>query len=140
MSNASPEYPGPGDVDDFDDAVAGRTSVVPRGRRFGGAESRLLDFAEDGKLAFLKNFDGLVALAHEFATRIDGEHGPVGGYVRQAASLIEELQADLRDRSVESLLDDGREVIRKSPELALGVAVIAGFVAARLIKSSSERS
>lgn len=139
MTNASPEHPGPGEADDFDDAIAGRTTMAPRGRRFGRAESRFFDFAEDGKLALLKNFDGLVALVNEFAARIDSEHGPIGGYVRQAASLIEGLQTDLRDRPVETLLDDGREMIRKSPELALAVAVIAGFVAARLIKSSSER-
>ena len=56
---------------------------------------------------------------------------------RQAASLLSDVQAGLRDTPVEDLLDDGRELIRQSPRLTIGVAVLAGFVVARLVKSSA---
>jgi hypothetical protein len=123
--------------DDFDDAIAGRTSAAPRGRRFGAAENRLFEYAEDSKNSFLKNFDGLIALIRDVADRIDGSDGPIGSYVHRAAGMVEDLQASLRERPVEELLDEGRSLIRRSPEVALGVAVLAGFVAARLIKSTS---
>ncbi len=114
--------------------------LSPRGGFIGMAESRLMELAEDGKTELARSFDELVLLAHEFAARIESVGGgPVAGYVRQATDVLEGWQTTLRDRPVQLLLDDGRNIIRRQPEIAIGVAAIAGFIAARLIKSGSAR-
>ncbi len=126
--------------DSFDDAIAGRAAEGGTGL-VNAAESRLMALAEDGKAELVRSFDALVLLAHEFAAKLDSSNGgPAGGYVRQAAETLADLQRTLRDRPVQHLLNDGRSLVRKSPEVALGVAVIAGFVAARLAKAGARRS
>jgi hypothetical protein len=103
----------------------------------GAAQSRLLDLAEDGKSELAKSFDGLVSMANELAARVDSAGvGALAGYAWQAAGLLADVQKGLRDRPVDELLDDGRALIREQPALAVGVAVAAGFIAARLFKSS----
>lgn len=120
------------------DAV-GNVGVVRDGARslFGYAENRLLELAEDGKLELVRSLDGLVSLAEDVAAQVEGAGvGPFGGYARQLAGLVDELQATLRDRPVGDLLDDGRSLIRRSPTVSIGVALVAGFVAVRLFKSA----
>jgi hypothetical protein len=125
--------------DSIDDAVAGRHT--PRSANFiTAAESRLIELAEDGKTELARRFDGLVMMAHEFAAKLDSSNaGPFGDYLRYAAGSLESFQATLRDRPVAHLLDDGRDLVRRSPQVAIGVALVAGFIAARLIKSGSNR-
>jgi hypothetical protein len=126
--------------DGFDDAIAGRAAMGGTGL-VRAAESRLMALAEDGKAELARSFDALVLLAHEFAATLDSSNaGPVGGYVRQAAATLGELQQTLRERPVHQLLDDGRDLVRRSPEVALGVAVVAGFIAARLAKAGARGS
>ena len=123
------------DVDSGISAIAER----PRGL-MAVVQSRLLDLAEDGKIEFAKGFDGLVDIANELAARVDSAGvGPLATYAWQAAGLLKNIQQGLRDRPVEDILDDGRALIRREPALAVGVAVAAGFIAARLFKSSGRR-
>lgn len=120
------------DIDSGISASAGRSLGL-----LGVAQSRLLDLAEDGKSELVRSFDGLVTLAHELAARVDSTGGgPFATYAYKAAGMLGDIQAGLRDKPVEDLLDDGRALIRQSPGLAVGVAVVAGFIAARLFKSS----
>lgn len=140
MTNAGTSTDNPYESNIFDDAPDTEI-VAPRAGVFGNAQNRLFEVAEDGKAELVRSFDGLVMLAHEIAARVESVGGsPVSALVRQAAGVIEGWQGTLRDRPVEHLLDDGRDFIRHSPRVAIGVAVIAGFVAARLIKSASDES
>ena len=132
---------GPIDAPDHDD-VAPHVPLLRRtpSRRglLGIAETRLLDLAEDGKSELARSFDGFVQIAQELAAQVERFGGGVfAGYAHQAAGLLRDAQTGLHDKPVEDLLDDGRELIRRSPGLAVGVAVVAGFVAARLVKSST---
>ena len=131
------------------------STLIPRGNRngfgddveivavrarglFGYAENRLLELAEDGKSELVRSLDGLVALAQDVAAQVESTGvGPFGGYARQLAGLVDELQGTLRDRPGGDLLDDGRALIRRSPAVAVGVALVAGFVAVRLFKSGA---
>jgi hypothetical protein len=116
--------------------------IVRQGGRssglFANAESRLLDFAEDGKAELVKGFDGLLAMIQELAANIDSVGGGAyAEYAHKAADLVGGLQDTLRDKPVAELLDDGRDVIRRQPGIAIGVAVAAGFIAARLVKAGN---
>ncbi|MND09672.1 hypothetical protein D3C83_331910 [compost metagenome] len=41
----------------------------------------------------------------------------------------------VRSRTVDDLLDDTRDFVRKSPGIAIGIAAVAGFMLVRLIKT-----
>lgn len=137
MTNA-PHFP-----DHLDDDLDIDSGIASTSRRssgmMGAAQSRLLDMAEEGKSELAKGLDGIVTLANEIAARIEGAGaGPVATYARQAAGAIRNLQHGINDRAVEDLLNDGRELVRRHPQAAVGVAVVAGFVVARLLKSSQD--
>lgn len=140
MTSAIPsaDQVGPGLHDDLD-VDSGISGIAARRQGLmAAAQSRLLDLAEDGKTELAKGFDGLVDIANELAARVDSAGvGPLASYAWQAAGVLRDIQQGLRDRPVEDLLDDGRALIRREPALAVGVAVAAGFIAARLFKSSS---
>jgi len=111
---------------------------VPRRGLLGMVEDRLLGLAEAGKAELVGSLAGLVELAHELAGHAEATAGgTLGGYPRQAADRIAALQAHLRDRPVIDLLDDGRDIVRNSPGIALAAALVAGFVAARIAKAGS---
>jgi hypothetical protein len=105
---------------------------------FANAESRLLEFAEDGKAELVKGFDGLLAMVQELAANVDSVGGGAfADYAHKAADVISDLQDTLRDKPVAELLDDGRDIIRREPAISIGVAVAAGFIAARILKAGT---
>ncbi len=115
--------------------------IVPRragiaGNLTGIAQNRLLGLAEDGKSELLKSLDGLFVLVEELAGRVEQVGGgPFAGYARQAVGLIGEIKDGLADKPVEELIEDGRTLVRESPGLAIGIAVAAGFLVARIVKA-----
>lgn len=121
---------------DIDSAIAS----VPRRSvgMVGEAQSRLMELAEDGKRELARSFDGLVTMANEMAAKVDSAGvGVAATLAWQAAGLLSDMQRSLHERPVGELLDDGRSMIREKPAVAVGAAFAAGFIAARLFKSSS---
>lgn len=103
---------------------------------YGVVENKLFGLAENGKAEIANSFQGIVEIVREMASRVEGlGGGPVAAYANEAVELLDDLHAQLRDKPVDELLDDGRELIRTSPGVAIGVAVFAGFIAARLVKA-----
>ena len=101
-------------------------------------KDRFASMADEGKNSLVQTFDGLIQAAHEFAERLEGgAGGPVADYARQAAHLLGDWQARVKEKSVDELVDEGRDFIRRQPAISLGIAVAAGFVLSRLLKSSS---
>lgn len=104
------------------------------------AAQKLRGYADDGKNQVAASLDGLVTAAREIADRLgDGNYGPVGGYAATAADTLEGWLATVKDRSVEDLIDDGRELVRTQPAVAVGIAVAVGFVLSRFLKASNGR-
>jgi hypothetical protein len=130
--------PAPDALHDDLDIDSGVSAVPqPRGSAGYGVQARLLDLAEDGKNELAKSFDGLVNIANEMAARVESTGiGALSGVAWQAAGVLADIQKGLRDRPVDDLLDEGRALIRREPGLAMGVAMLAGFVAVRLFKAS----
>ncbi|MFZ4689044.1 MAG: hypothetical protein ACOYLS_07390 [Polymorphobacter sp.] len=121
---------------DHDEAAIAGLDAMPTGL-VSIARSRLMELAEDGKSELVRGFDNLVTLANELAAQVDSAGGgAIASYAWQAAGLLGDIQSGLRDKPVEDLLEDGRTIIREQPALAVGVAVVAGFLVARLVKSS----
>jgi len=102
------------------------------------ATEKLRSFADEGKGQVAATLDGLVQAAREIADKLqDGSFGPIGGYATTAADTLQDWTDSIKNRSVEDLFDDGREFVRKSPAVAVGVAVTAGFVLSRVLKAGN---
>jgi ElaB/YqjD/DUF883 family membrane-anchored ribosome-binding protein len=102
------------------------------------ATEKLRSFADEGKGQVAATLDGMVQAAREIADKLqDGSFGPIGGYATTAADTLQGWTDGIKNRSVEDLLDNGRQFVRSSPAVAVGVAVTAGFVLSRVLKAGS---
>ncbi len=97
------------------------------------AKTKAGELAVDGKG---KASDALAALSQtvaDNAAEIDSRFGAkYGDYARSAARSLQESATKLDEKSVDELSNDAREMVRKSPGAAVGVAAVAGFFIARL--------
>lgn len=95
--------------------------------------------ADEGKA---KATDALAALGRtiaETAPTIDEKLGSqYGDYARNAARTVQDAAAKLEAKDLGELGDDVKELVRKSPAAAIGIAAVAGFVVARLFRGSDD--
>lgn len=88
--------------------------------------------------------DSLVTLAQ--ALRQTGQHlreqeqGTVGRYVETAAERVEGLTNHLRSRDVPQLMTETQDLARRRPGMFLAAAAALGFVGARFLMSSGQRT
>lgn len=96
-------------------------------------------FAEDGKAKAGGALDQLAQLLTDAADQVDEKLGAqYGGYARTAATSITGFSDQVKAKDIDELVDDARELVRKSPGIAIGAAAAVGFVVARLIQSGIE--
>jgi len=96
-------------------------------------------YAEQGKERASAGLGSFAKLIGDGATQVDGALGETyGDYVRRAAGAVSDFSDTLRDKEVDELVDDARDLVRRSPAIAIGAAAAAGFVIARIIKAGSE--
>ena len=81
--------------------------------------------------------DGLVQTVEDAASEIDEKLGSqYGDYARRAAEHIGGFTDSFRDKDIDALFSDARDLVKKSPAVAIGAAAALGFVVARLARSS----
>jgi ElaB/YqjD/DUF883 family membrane-anchored ribosome-binding protein len=103
------------------------------------AADKARTYAEEGKVRASAGLDSVAKMIGDTAGQIDEKLGEAyGDYARRAAEAVSGFSDNLREKEVEELLDDARDLVRRSPALAIGAAAAAGFVIARLIKAGSE--
>ena len=92
--------------------------------------------SEGGKAELLRNIAGIVTMVREIAAQVEG-YGvePFAGYARQASGVVSEIHDNFAEKSIDALIDDGREFVRERPEIVIAAAVIGGFIVARLLKA-----
>jgi ElaB/YqjD/DUF883 family membrane-anchored ribosome-binding protein len=96
-------------------------------------------YAEQGKDRASAGLDSVAKMIGDGAGQVDGALGATyGDYVRRAAGAVSDFSDTLRDKDVDELIDDARDLVRRSPAIAIGAAAAAGFVIARIIKAGSE--
>lgn len=99
------------------------------------AKTRAAELAVQGKSKASEALTGLSRMVNENAPTIDENLGPkYGEYARSASRKLEETAQRLDQKSVEELTEDAREMVRKSPAAAVGLAALAGFLLARLLR------
>lgn len=122
-----------------------------RGALFSGAAQTLKDeagkltqtglekaktYAVDGKDRATGALDEFARLMSDAAGSVDEKLGAqYGDYARSAATSLTGFAENLRNKDVDDLLADARELVKKSPAVAIGTAAAVGFVLARLVKS-----
>jgi len=103
------------------------------------AGGKARELASQGKAKAVSTLDGATSLIDDAAGAIDSKLGEqYGDYARKASETIANIAATLRSKEVEDLLEDARAFVKKSPAVAIGVAIAVGFVVSRLIKAGTE--
>ncbi len=102
-----------------------------------GNEARVKgkELATEGKV---KTSEGLRSLSRSIsdnAYQVDEKLGAkYGDYARSASTALDDYAAKLDEKSVDDIVEDGREFVRKSPGTAIGIAAVAGFLLSRLFR------
>ena len=100
------------------------------------ATSKVREYADQGKDRATSALDDFAEVINDAARSIDERLGSqYGEYAHRAASAVTSLSQDLRGKSVDELLDTSRNLVRKSPGVAIGAAALVGFTLVRLIKA-----
>ena len=99
------------------------------------AKSKAGDLAHEGKAKARDALSNLSRLVADNASTIDEKLGSTyGDYVRSAAKTLQDGADRLNEKSVEELGEDAREFVRSSPGTAVGIAALAGFLFARVLR------
>ncbi len=102
----------------------------------GQATDKVRSYAVDGKQKATTALTDLSQVVNEAAQSIDERLGPqYGDYARRAASAVSGFADTIDRKDVDELFDDARELIRKSPGVAIGAAAVLGFTLVRLVKA-----
>ncbi|MFI8667351.1 hypothetical protein ACIGGE_13040 [Qipengyuania sp. NPDC077410] len=95
------------------------------------------ELATEGKVKAGEGLRSLSKLVNENAHQVDERLGAkYGDYARSASKSIDGYASKLDEKSVDDLVEDGREFVRKSPGKALGIAAVVGFMLSRLFRGS----
>lgn len=93
------------------------------------------ELAVEGKARTSKAIVGLSKMLDDNVALIDEKVGPkYGDYARNASKSMQDAATKLDAKSFDELEEDAREFVRKSPGVAVGMAVAAGFLIGRLFK------
>ena len=102
------------------------------------AKERAAALARDGKTRTSEAISGLGKIVSENAEVIEDKLGAkYGDYARSAARSMQETAAKIEAKDLNELGEDAKEFVRKSPGVAIGLAAVAGFLVARLLKGGS---
>ena len=104
----------------------------------GQATDRVRSAAEDGKLRASETLDGFARSIHDVAGNLEEQVGPqLAQYAHRAADSLDEFSTTLRNKSVDELVDDTRNFVRRSPAIAIGAALAVGFALSRFLKATA---
>jgi hypothetical protein len=97
-------------------------------------------FVDEQKAAGARKIGDIAHVIRGAAGELESELPGVAKSVRAAAGLVEQAGAALRERSVEDLVASCTNFARAQPAAFFAAAAVTGFLAARFIKSSVDKS
>ena len=102
----------------------------------GQAAERARGFADDGKGRVTGLLEDVSEVINDAARSVDERLGAdYGDYAHRAADAVAGFAGRIRGKSVDDIIDDTRDFVRKSPAIAIGIAAVAGFALIRVIKT-----
>lgn len=103
------------------------------------AATRARGFVGQGLTSGSATLGNIANIIEETVEQIGERLGPqYADYARSASQTINRYASTLENKDPDELVDDARELIRKSPGVALAGAAIVGFGLVRLIKAGIE--
>merc|ERR1711974_263510 len=88
-----------------------------------------VELATEGKVKAGEGLRSLSKMVNENAYQIDEKLGAkYGDYARNASKSLDGYASRLDEKSVDELVEDGREFVRRSPGKAIGIAAVVGFM------------
>jgi hypothetical protein len=93
--------------------------------------------ADDQKAAGAERVSGLARAIDHAADELQDDLPQAAGFVRQAASKVEEVSTMIRERSVEDLVQEANGFARANTVAFFGMSLVAGFALARFLKSDA---
>jgi ElaB/YqjD/DUF883 family membrane-anchored ribosome-binding protein len=101
------------------------------------ATERAKDAVEE-RIAGGADLLGQVAASVRVAAReLDPTAPQLAGFAREAAERIDDFSREIRDKTVEELLETSSDFARRQPALLFGAAAACGFLLFRMIKTAS---
>lgn len=101
------------------------------------AKEKATELANDGKHRASNAIAGLSKIVADNAGTIDNKLGAkYGDYARSAAKSMQEAADKIETKDLNELSEEAKELIRKSPGVAVALAAVGGFMLARLFKGS----
>jgi hypothetical protein len=110
-----------------------RTVAADAGNKIGHA----LNAQRASGADYLHNVAGLV---HQAADVFDREVPQASSYIHQAAQQLDSVSETLRTKDLHDAVSDVQEFARRQPAIFFGGALLIGFAAVRLFKSSASAS
>lgn len=105
------------------------------------ATNRARGFVGDGLKSGSTTLGNISTLIGDTVEQIEEKLGPqYAGYARTASQSIDRYAQTLANKDPDELVDDARELVRKSPGVALAGAAILGFGLVRLLKAGMPES
>jgi ElaB/YqjD/DUF883 family membrane-anchored ribosome-binding protein len=105
------------------------------------ATGKAREYAEGGKDRTAELLTNLSEIIQDAARSIDERLGDqYGEYAHKAGDAVSGLAGNLKDKSLDDLVDGTRSLVRKSPAITVGTAALLGFVLVRLVKSGLEQA
>ena len=102
----------------------------------GQATDKLRVFADDGKGRATGLLEDLAGVIDDAARSIDERLGrEYGDYAHRASGAVSSFAGRVRDKSVDDLVDDTRDFVRKSPAVAIAAAAVVGFALMRVVRT-----
>jgi ElaB/YqjD/DUF883 family membrane-anchored ribosome-binding protein len=128
----------PAEADPMPKAKARIRAEVAKLKSEAGGKAR--SAAEEGKTKAAETLQSVSRATREAAEKLRGSQAePFAGYVESAADSIDSFAERMRTKSVDDLVDDMREMVRRSPVIMIGIAAAAGFLLSRFLRASSHR-
>jgi ElaB/YqjD/DUF883 family membrane-anchored ribosome-binding protein len=101
------------------------------------AGGRLRTYAEERKGKASNLLDDISAVIEDAARSIEQRLGEeYGDYAHRAAEAVSKFSGKVREKSVDEIVADGREIVRKSPAVAIAAAAVVGFALVRLLRNA----
>lgn len=102
----------------------------------GQATDKAKGYAADGKAKATGGLRDVQRAMDDAAGSVDERLGEnYGEYARMASSFVGGVADKLDAKEIDDLIEDAQNFVRKSPVVAIGIAAVAGFAIARLVKS-----
>ena len=102
------------------------------------ASGKVQEVVEDGKSQITSALNEVATAAHEIADKLnENGGGAVSPYIVKVATTVEGWSQGIQRKTATELGNDVRDFARRSPRLAVGLALAAGLIVTRLLKAET---